>query len=88
MFRVMTLAAVAATLIAAPAGAAEIHISTVGKSPAQLQDDIRHAATKLCRAESAGSVFSYYLEASCFRRAVHDADAQLDAAKVIESASR
>jgi hypothetical protein len=47
MTRIAFLAA-AAALIALPASAQSIHISTDGKSPAQVRAEVFKAATKLC----------------------------------------
>lgn len=49
MVRFIALAAVAAAAISAPASAAEIRVSLVGKSDAQIQADVRDAARTVCR---------------------------------------
>jgi hypothetical protein len=54
MHRIAILAA-AAALIALPASAQSIRISTVGKSPAQVRAEVFQAATKLCEAKVDGS---------------------------------
>lgn len=48
MIRILTLAAAAAVLAAAPASAESIRISTLGKTPEQLHSDIAAAAHKVC----------------------------------------
>jgi hypothetical protein len=80
MFKFSLFAAAATTiLIAGPAGAADlrvfspanpaIHISIVGKSTAQVREEIKVAATTVCGAPSG----------VCFSDAVQDADSQLSA---------
>jgi hypothetical protein len=54
MHRIVLLAA-AAALIALPASAQSIRISTVGKSPAQVRNEVYKAAYKLCAANAYGS---------------------------------
>jgi hypothetical protein len=56
MNRIVILAA-AAALIALPASAESIHISTVGKSPTQVRDEVFKAAYKLCAQETVGATF-------------------------------
>jgi hypothetical protein len=56
MNRIISLAA-AAALIALPASAESIRISTVGKSPAQVRDEVFKAANKLCAQETVGATF-------------------------------
>jgi hypothetical protein len=56
MIRIATLAA-AAALIALPASADSIHISTVGKSPDQVRTEVFKAANKLCARETVGATF-------------------------------
>jgi len=77
MFKLATLAAVAAILVAGPAAAAEsIHITTAGKSPAQVKAEIQKAAIKLCDAEIGASLLSYYMQAPCVKATVKAAVAQ------------
>jgi hypothetical protein len=56
MNRIAILAA-AAALIALPASAQSIHISTVGKSPEQVRAEVAKAAHKLCAKETFGATF-------------------------------
>nr|MEA2797471.1 hypothetical protein [Phenylobacterium sp.] len=58
MHRIALLAA-AAALIALPASAQSIRLSTAGKSPAQVREEVFKAATKLCGAKDDGSILSY-----------------------------
>lgn len=76
MLRIATLAALAASFVAAPAFAASIHISTEGKSPAEVKAEVVAAATRLCRAESVGSLFEGKLQATCVKATVQSALSQ------------
>lgn len=70
MLRVITLAAVAALLAAAPASAKSIHISTVGKSKEEVKAEVLRAAVDLCHAEVGDSILDYYLQTPCVRSTV------------------
>ena len=54
MHRIVILAA-AAALLALPASAESIHISTVGKSAQQVRDEVFKAANRLCARETGGA---------------------------------
>ena len=56
MNRIALLAA-AAALIALPASAESIRISTVGKTPHQVRDEVFKAAYRLCALETVGATF-------------------------------
>jgi len=56
MNRIVILAA-AAALIALPASAESIRISTVGKSPEQVRNEVFKAAYRLCAFETIGATF-------------------------------
>ena len=56
MNRIAILAA-AAALVALPASAQSIRISTVGKSPDQVRTEVFKAAQKLCARETFGATF-------------------------------
>jgi hypothetical protein len=88
MYRIAALAAFAATVVAAPAYAASIHVSTVGKSPEQVKADVTKAAIQLCRAESQGSVLLYPLESACVRDTVRSALTQSNDPAFSKIASR
>jgi hypothetical protein len=62
MNRIFIAAACAAALVAGPAAAETVRISTAGKSTAQVQAEVVKAAKDLCAAESVGASFplSYY----------------------------
>jgi phosphate-selective porin len=87
MFRILALATSAA-LLAAPAYADSIRISTADKTPEQVTTEIKDAAYKLCRAESRYTVFETQLRTNCMRRAVREALNQYSGIEMVESASR
>ena len=64
MQRIALLAA-AAALIALPASAQSIRLSTAGRSPAQVREEVFKAATKLCDAKNDGSILSYDVTRAC-----------------------
>jgi len=77
MIRIVTLAAAAATLIAAPASAADsIRVSTAGKSAEQVRAEVHSAARKLCAREIEGSSFPTYEMDACMRLTVRATFAQ------------
>lgn len=78
MIRIATVAAVAA-LIAAPASAQTARVALDGKSSAQIQADIAKAAKKVCTQAIVGASFPREMYASCFKFAVSDANAKLNA---------
>lgn len=67
------LAAAAALLVAAPASAASVNVSTTGKSVQQIQAEVRDAATELCRSETRNDALAYYTKGACVRAATRDA---------------
>jgi len=75
MTRIALLAA-AAALIAAPAFAQSIHISTVGKSPEQVRAEVTAAATKLCGKETATATFQIEAMRACVAGTVRTTLAQ------------
>jgi hypothetical protein len=85
--RTLTLAALA-VLLAAPAHAEAIRISTANKTPEQVKIEIREAAYKVCRAEPDYTVFAFQLRTTCKRRAAREALDQYNSAEMIESASQ
>ena len=60
MNRIVILAAAAATLIALPASAETIRVSTAGKTPTQVRAEVFQAARKVCQAEVPG--YAYRIE--------------------------
>lgn len=76
MLRIATLAAVAAALVAAPASAASIRVSTSGKSADQVKAEVVAAASHLCQAESRGSALQDQLMATCMKATVQTSLAQ------------
>jgi hypothetical protein len=78
MNRIVILAAAAATLLAAPAYAADsIRISTVGKSPEQVRTEVFVAARRLCAKDIAGSSFPLDEMRSCVTHTVNATLAQM-----------
>lgn len=61
MNRIAILAA-AAALIALPASAETIRVSTAGKTPTQVRAEVFQAARKVCQAEVAG--YAYRIDAA------------------------
>ena len=93
MIRILTIAAAAAMLVAAPASAQSVRVSVAGKSTEQLHADIAKAAKKVCSLATVGASFPREMYASCFKHAVEDAvtkanDPALAAAAGIKLASR
>ncbi|HEV7386206.1 MAG TPA: hypothetical protein VGN89_15090 [Phenylobacterium sp.] len=78
MNRIAILAA-AAALIALPASAESIRISTVGKSPAQVRDEVFKAAYKLCAQETIGATFRVDEMRACVDGTTRATFAQKDA---------
>ena len=76
MIRNLTLAALAAALVAGPASAQSIRISTVGKSPEQLHAEITAAAYKLCARSIGAATFPQDEIAACAKASIADAVAQ------------
>ena len=86
MIRILTLAAAAAALIAAPASAQDIHIATAGKSPQQLHAEIAKAARLVCRDAIPGAaMLTVYV--ACERAATKNALAQLNGSTMAANAS-
>jgi len=78
MLRIATLVAFGA-LIAAPASAQSIRITTAGKSSQQIQAEVHKAAVRVCSDSTEHSGLDFYLRRSCIRGAEHDALAQAGA---------
>ncbi|MDB5442268.1 MAG: hypothetical protein JWP73_644 [Phenylobacterium sp.] len=80
MLRMITLAAAAAALLAAPASAAEsIHISIKGKTTAELKAEIVKAAETLCWRETVGSSLQVDTQRACVAHTVKATFAQAPA---------
>ncbi|CAN7280620.1 hypothetical protein LJR219_001317 [Phenylobacterium sp. LjRoot219] len=73
MRHIAILAAVAAALVAAPASAASVQISTAGKSAQQIRADVEKAAAEVCWQETRHDTLSYYTKAPCIRRTAREA---------------
>jgi gas vesicle protein len=87
MLRIATVAAVAA-LIAAPASAESIRISTSGKSVEQMREEIRKAAEVVCRREFSTTLDLTGSRAACVNGSARDAMAQLGIAAPVTVATR
>jgi hypothetical protein len=74
LIKLITVAALAAFAVAAPASASEIRIPTAGKSIAQLDAEIKVAARTVCERDTAGVVNAYD---TCFRASLKVAKQQL-----------
>ena len=89
MIRILTLAAAAAVLIAAPASAQSIRVSTVGKTPEQLHTDITAAARKVCIRELAmGATFPQEELARCVKATVAATVAQANDPELSETVAK
>jgi hypothetical protein len=67
MIKLMTLAAVAAIAVAAPASASEIRVSLTGKSAEQINTEIRVAAHTVCMRDTASDPLFHSAYGSCVR---------------------
>jgi hypothetical protein len=85
MFRVVTLAAVAALFAAAPASAKSITISTAGKSTAEVKAEVVKAAVDVCYAEVGSSPLAFYLQTPCVRSTVEAALQEANVKAVVAS---
>jgi hypothetical protein len=70
MIRILTLAAVAALAVTAPASAKSIRVATAGKSVEQVQADVARAARSLCARESIGASFPFDMQRACVKATV------------------
>lgn len=77
MIRFVTLAAVAAFAVAAPASAAEVRVSLTGKSAAQIDAEITKAARSVCLRETAFESLIQDAYGRCVRATVKTAQAKL-----------
>lgn len=88
MIRTLTLAALAAAVLAAPASAQSIRISTVGKSPEQVQAEVQKAARALCARASWNATFPAEETAACIKATVRNTYAQAGKAAPTQVATR
>lgn len=77
MIRFVTLAAVAAFAVAAPASAAEVRVALAGKSAAQIDAEITKAARSVCLRETAFESLIQDAYGRCVRATVKTAQAKL-----------
>ena len=75
MIRIVTLAA-AAALIALPASAKSIRISTTGKSVEQVKQEVVKAARSLCARETVGASFPVDEMHACMKNTIRKTFAQ------------
>lgn len=85
MIRIVTLAATAA-LLAAPAGAQTIRVSTDGKSAEQLHAEVVKAARKVCARATQNATFPREEKEACMKASLAHAFAQPAAAKLAANA--
>ena len=83
MIRILTVAAAAAMLIAAPASAQSMKVAVAGKSTEQLHAEIVKAASSACWADLRGEPLANYLYPQCVSDSVHRAVAQIGDAKLV-----
>lgn len=88
MIRTLTLAAVAAAVLAAPASAQSIRISTVGKSPEQIHAEVHKAARALCARATWNATFPAEETAACVKGTVRNTYAQAGQAPPTQVATR
>lgn len=88
MLRIATLAALGAFVVAAPASAESLHVSTIGKSSEQVHAEVYKAAAHLCSAAVLRGDIASYQRGACVQGAVLSALAQTSAAPVQNLASR
>lgn len=72
MIRLLTVAA-AACMIAAPAAAQSMSVTTTGKSTEQLHAEITKAAKRVCNRAVVGASFPREMYAACYKATVADA---------------
>jgi hypothetical protein len=77
MIRILTLAAVAAALVAGPASAQSVRIQTTGKSAEQLKADVAQAARTVCHRATVGASFPHEMFDACYKATLKDSLAQL-----------
>ncbi|HET6969657.1 MAG TPA: hypothetical protein VFH92_00915 [Phenylobacterium sp.] len=77
MIRILTLAAVAAALVAGPASAQSVRIQVTGKSAEQLKVDVAKAARSVCHRATTGATFPHEMFDACYKATMKDALAQL-----------
>lgn len=86
--RTLTLAALAAAVLAAPASAGEIRVSLVGKSADQVQAEIESAARAVCLKATASETFRLMALDACQRATVAAAVAQVGAPQMAAAESK
>jgi hypothetical protein len=87
MNRIVILAA-AAALIASSASAQSIRVSTAGKTPEQVRDDVYQAARKVCQDAVPGYAYRVAEGRVCIDRTVRATLAQSQDPSIVKLASR
>ncbi|MDP3855833.1 hypothetical protein [Phenylobacterium sp.] len=77
MIRIAVLTAAAAIAFAAPAAAAEVRVSLVGKTAAQIDADLNRAARTVCMRETFGETLITDAYGRCVRATLKVAQARL-----------
>ena len=85
MIRILSAVAAAAALIALPASAQSIRISTVGKTPEQLHSEIVKAAWKVCAMATIDETFRVDAMSQCARDTIKATVAQTPALAGIQA---
>ena len=68
MIRLMSLAALAAFAVAAPASAEDgVRVSLSGKSAEQIHSEVKHAAASVCRRATSEETFFVAAYNTCYR---------------------
>jgi hypothetical protein len=85
MIRIFSIVAAAAALVALPAGAQTIRISTVGKTPEQLHSEIVKAAWRVCAMATIDETFRLEARSRCARETISVTAAQVPALAEVQA---
>lgn len=77
MIRIITVAAIAAAVVAGPAAAQSVRVQIAGKSPEQVSADVVKAARSVCHRATTGATFPHEMFDACLKATLKDASAQL-----------
>lgn len=90
MQKLTIAAALSAALVsvgAAQAAPAAVKVNLVGKSPEQIEADIRIAARSVCEGLAPGSLLQSQMERACVKRAVQAARAGVPEAQLAKASA-
>lgn len=73
----ITVAALCAIAVAAPAGASEIHVKTTGKTVAQINADVAVAANTVCKRDFSDLRMPAATFKACYAASLQDAQVQV-----------